>query len=225
MATINYLCKGALLLFILHLCSCTQYNYIDGGQANGVHDCSMWDYFKKQPRDWDSVMLMIDHAGMRDIFEGKGEYKQITFFGLTNYSIRRSMMDHNKNLDKNDPDYWNSISDIPVGKCRDILQRLVIPQRLMLVNIPRGFRLRKLQEGVSTWQKVDGITLKAMRGSLFIWTQREDYHEVPNTGEISLWIASDNQKNTSNQRIASTDIQTNNGVVMAMNNDYRFINI
>lgn len=225
MATIKYLWRGVLLLSVLNLCSCTKYNYIDSGLAYGVHECSMWDYFKKQPRDWDSVMVMIDHAGMRNVFEGKSEYKQITFFGLTNYTIMRSMMDHNKNLSTDDPDYWHSVTDIPKEKCRDMLERLVIPQRLMLENIPMGFRLRKLQGGISGWEKVDGMTFKGLRGSLFVWTQREDYHEVPNAGEVSLWMASDNQKNTSNQRIASTNIQTNNGVVMAMNNDYRFINI
>lgn len=56
MAKIKSYIHIALLLCIgLALGSCTKWNYHDGGVAYGVHDCSMWDYFKKQPRDWDST--------------------------------------------------------------------------------------------------------------------------------------------------------------------------
>ena len=75
MAKIKSYIHIALLLCIgLALGSCTKWNYHDGGVAYGVHDCSMWDYFKKQPRDWDSTRVMIQHAGLQDLFEGKGEY-------------------------------------------------------------------------------------------------------------------------------------------------------
>ena len=60
MAKIKSYIHIALLLCIgLALGSCTKWNYHDGGVAYGVHDCSMWDYFKKQPRDWDSTRVMI----------------------------------------------------------------------------------------------------------------------------------------------------------------------
>lgn len=32
-------------MMIVVFYSCTKYNYIDGGIANGVHDCTMWEYF------------------------------------------------------------------------------------------------------------------------------------------------------------------------------------
>lgn len=67
--------------------SCTKYDYIDGGLVKGVHDCSMWDYFHTDSYDWDSTIVMIEHAGLKSLFDGTGEYKEITFFGLTNHSI------------------------------------------------------------------------------------------------------------------------------------------
>ena len=71
--------KGIALLAFISLCSCTKYNYIDGGVASGVHDCSMWEYFEQQTVDWDSTRIMIEHAGMKSIFDGSGQYKDITF--------------------------------------------------------------------------------------------------------------------------------------------------
>lgn len=62
--------KGIALLAFISLCSCTKYNYIDGGVASGVHDCSMWEYFEQQTVDWDSTRIMIEHAGMKSIFDG-----------------------------------------------------------------------------------------------------------------------------------------------------------
>ena len=76
-----FLCAG------LVVSSCTKWNYHDGDVAAGVHDCSMWDYFKKQPRDWDSTRLMIQRAGLQDLFEGKGEYGQMTFLAPNNLVI------------------------------------------------------------------------------------------------------------------------------------------
>ena len=225
MATIRNIMIGALFLLFTGLCSCTKYNYIDGGLANGVHDCTMWEYFRKDPGNWDSTMLMIEHAGLRPLFDGTGEYGQITFFGLTNMSIIRSMMDHNKGLKETSPNYWHKVTDIDPAKCREWLERLVVPQRLMLKNIPRGYRVQQNVDGVTKWQQIDGHTFSAVRGKLFVWTQQEDYAGIPNAGETSLWIVSGNQPNTSNQRVASTDIQTTNGVVMSMNNDYKFTNI
>lgn len=76
-------------MLLINLYSCTDFNFIDGGLANGVHDCTMWEYFKNQPVDWDSTMVMIEHAGMKSYFDGSGKYKEITFFGITDLSIIR----------------------------------------------------------------------------------------------------------------------------------------
>ena len=61
-ATIKHITKGAIVVMILFLCSCTKYNYIDGGGANGIHDCTMWEYFHTNSYDWDSTVIMIEHA-------------------------------------------------------------------------------------------------------------------------------------------------------------------
>lgn len=226
MATIKNMIHMAAVLLAVSFCSCTKYNYIDTGLSKGDHDCTMWEYFHSQPHTWDSLILMIDNAGLRQVFDGTGEYKQITFFGLTNYSIRRTMMDHNKGLSSANANYWHSVTDIPVVKCQEIIKKLVVPQRMMLANIPRGHRTQHTEGGVTTWLETDGMTCKNIYGTaLFVWTQKEDYLGVAEAGEVSLWMVSQDYKGASNERIASTDIRTTNGVVMSMNNDFRFINL
>lgn len=63
----------SLFVSMITLVSCnTDYNYIDSGLSNGVHDCTMYDYFKTDSYNWDTTRLMIDRAGLADLFKGKG---------------------------------------------------------------------------------------------------------------------------------------------------------
>ena len=213
-ATIKHITKGAIVVMVLCLCSCTKYNYINGGTANGIHDCTMWEYFHTNSYDWDSTVVMIEHAGLKSLFDGTGEYKQITFFGLTSNSILRYMLENN----------YERVTDIPVGKCQDIIQKLVAPKRIMLNDVPRGNRIQSGGGIESAFVEYDGLVYDCIRGSLFLWTQRMAYNDIEDTGEIALYIASRNQDGTRNERVASTDIQTTNGVVHSLNYDFRFRN-
>ena len=213
-ATIKHITKGAIVVMVLCLCYCTKYNYINGGTANGIHDCTMWEYFHTNSYDWDSTVVMIEHAGLKSLFDGTGEYKQITFFGLTSNSILRYMLENN----------YERVTDIPVGKCQDIIQKLVAPKRIMLNDVPRGNRIQSGGGIESAFVEYDGLVFDCIRGSLFLWTQRMAYNDIEDTGEIALYIASRNQDGTRNERVASTDIQTTNGVVHSLNYDFRFRN-
>ena len=213
-ATIKHITKGAIVVMVLCLCSCTKYNYINGGTANGIHDCTMWEYFHTNSYDWSSTVVMIEHAGLKSLFDGTGEYKQITFFGLTSNSILRYMLENN----------YERVTDIPVGKCQDIIQKLVAPKRIMLNDVPRGNRIQSGGGIESAFVEYDGLVFDCIRGSLFLWTQRMAYNDIEDTGEIALYIASRNQDGTRNERVASTDIQTTNGVVHSLNYDFRFRN-
>ena len=213
-ATIKHITKGAIVVMVLCFCSCTKYNYINGGTANGIHDCTMWEYFHTNSYDWDSTVVMIEHAGLKSLFDGTGEYKQITFFGLTSNRILRYMLENN----------YERVTDIPVGKCQDIIQKLVAPKRIMLNDVPRGNRIQSGGGIESAFVEYDGLVFDCIRGSLFLWTQRMAYNDIEDTGEIALYIASRNQDGTRNERVASTDIQTTNGVVHSLNYDFRFRN-
>ena len=221
MGKIINILRGLAILLLVNLYSCTDYNFIDGGLANGVHDCTMWEYFENQTWDWDSTLIMIEHAGMKSYFDGTGPYKQITFFGITDIAITRFMLQHNSELDSkksvgipvDDNEYWHKVVDMPADTCAAILKKLIIPeQRILLKDVPQGNRLLIENKYVESGGKV----FTTLYGDeIFTWMIPEDYDILQDAGSKNLWIA--RRRNISgNYKIASTDIQTTTGIVNSM---------
>ena len=166
---------------------------------------------------------------MKSYFDGSRQNEQITFFGITNLVIVRYMLGHNRQLDENkekglpveESDYWHKVKDIPASTCKSILEKMIIPQRFMLKDVPAGTRL-KTSDG-SLYIEDRGTVHPALEGELFVWMEAGDYGGVQDAGEKGLYIA--RRLNTSgNWRIASTDIQTNTGVVHSMGYDFSIEN-
>lgn len=78
--------------------ACTKDNFVYTGISNGRHEGkNMLEYMETDSYDWDSTLLMIRHAGAEivQLFEGKdAAHPEITFFGITNHSIRRYMLEN-----------------------------------------------------------------------------------------------------------------------------------
>ena len=229
MEKVNVFFRCLVVATLVVLGACTDYQYVDTGLANGKHDCTVWEYLHSQPDDWDSTIIMIEHAGMKSIFDGSGQYKDITFLGITDLSIVRYMLDHNAKVDYDKEhgievspeDYWHRVKDIPKEQCVKVLEQLIIQQRFMLKDIPQGTRL-KTADGAE-YVETGGKVFTALSGNLFIWMEPEDYAGVEDAGAKNLYIA--RQVNTGkNWRVASTDIQTTTGVVHALGYDFKIIN-
>ncbi|MFR4037736.1 MAG: hypothetical protein ACLTZT_08035 [Butyricimonas faecalis] len=89
MKTILFICITVTLL-----ASCEKDYQHDTGLADGYHDCSMMDYLRNDHNNWDSIVVAIKYAGLTGIFEGTNpDYKEITFFGPTNMSIRKFFLE------------------------------------------------------------------------------------------------------------------------------------
>lgn len=182
--------------------SCTKFDVVDTGVADGNHDLVMWDYFKTNPYDWDSVMVMIDHAGLKSIFDGTSEHgKDLTFFGITNHSIRRYL------LEKEIP----SVKDIPVEECRDIITSSLIKGRFLLDDFIEGAPSKDPEQLIGTGGKMY-TTLSGKQ--LWIYTIRDPFGGVPKSGPKTIQIvALETQRRF---RVVSTDIRTLSGVVQAL---------
>ncbi|KGN84363.1 MULTISPECIES: fasciclin [unclassified Porphyromonas] len=187
--------------------SCTKYNLIDTGDVNGNHDTTLWGYLQTDSYNWDSLSLMIKHAEMVEVFEGKGEYgKDMTFFGFTNHSIRSYMLANG----------YKRVTDIPKEDCAYFLKISIIPGRHKLADIPNGRRSTDPDQIIGT----GGKEYKTMEGrKLWIFTFREPYGDIPNAGPYSIYVASSAAKKIT--RIASTDITTNTGIVHSLPYHYR----
>lgn len=196
-----------LLLMIGLFTACSNDNYHDSGLANGDHDCSMWEYFQKSPENWDSTMLLIQRAGLQDIFEGNNpQYSQITFFGPTNLSIQQYMY----RTEDDEVIRYHSILEIPEEECRNLILSHIIPQRMLKSDF--DYEIKGTLTG--------GTTVKnLMDRELRIYRIKTSYGGIPDIGpeELGLHALTDGAITS----IASSDIKTQNGVVHSLSNTYQ----
>lgn len=208
MATINNLLKGSILIALLALASCTKWQYEDTGLSYGNHDCSMWDYFAKQPYDWDSTRVMIEHAGLKEVFDDTKSLGDITFLAPTNLSIVTYLYNHS----------YKQISEIPAETCREMLMKLIVTERLMVADVPRG--MKDITMGTETGGQEYPL---ANEGKVFMYTYQSTYQGVQEVGEIALYFSIRGSEAIS--RIASSDIQTLTGNVQALGYDFNLSNM
>ena len=130
MKKIIYIIAVCLTMGVLS--SCTKYNFDDTGLANGKHDMTMWEYFKGDSYNWDSLCVMTERAGLVSLFQGTSQYgKNFTFFGPTNHSINRYLYDNG----------MTRVSDIPVADCKKFILNCVLPnKRVMLDDFKEGVK-------------------------------------------------------------------------------------
>ena len=53
-----------IVLIASFLWECDDNYFHDTGLANGVHDCTMWEYLRSDHENWDSTVLLIERAGL-----------------------------------------------------------------------------------------------------------------------------------------------------------------
>lgn len=204
MKKILLLCALSLFIF-----SCnTKDNFIDTGISNGKHDCTMLEYLKSSSYDWDSTVLVIKRASLEHMFDGTdSKYKQITFWGPTNHSIRRFMLDNK----------YETVNDIPVELCRKYMLNHIVIGRYMKSDIAFSTP--------SVTAEIIGGTIFTCEGGSQIKAYKvtEAYGDVDGAGAVKLRLYSI----TTQQKIpmASPDIETNTGVVHSLNGGYTFGNI
>jgi len=196
---------GLLLAFS----ACDDNYYHDSGVANGKHDCTMWEYFQTDLENWDSTMVLIEHAGLKDVFDGTNpDYKEITFFGVTNLSINQFLF---KTIDDGWEPLYNRIEDIPVELCREMLLSHVVAGKLMKPECE--YEVKGTLTGGTTVKTLSGIELRVYR-------TRSSYSGIPDIGAEGLAIHApvSGQMTT----IASADIEVTNGVVHSLDYTYQF---
>lgn len=199
-------CKIIILLGIMRAFTACEPvdNGYNTGISNGKHDCSMFEYFQKDSYNWDSTMLMIQRAGLESLFQGNdSSIPEITFWGPTNHSIRRFMLNHDV----------QKISDMSLEFCRQVILMHVMRGRVMKSDI--NFRIPDASGnivGASTFLTEGGVKLKAYR-------EQGEWGNVENAGAISLFLLSETAGDTKIP-LASPDIETLTGVVHSLNYNY-----
>jgi hypothetical protein len=192
-----------LLFSIITLFSCQKQEFIDTGKANGVFQGTMLEYMENDSYNWDTTVLVIKRAGLEELFSGNDtDNPQITFLGCTSISIMRYMF----------PKGYKKVDDIPVDECKELILRHVFPSKIMRGDIEKGFYLP---------EKTGGKEYSTIGGNK-IWMCRynQNWGGIPEAGPEKLYIFS--VENSTTTDIASTNIETDNGVVHSLHYKYIF---
>ena len=208
---------------VLFLFSCnTKYNIIDTGLANGKFAGNMYEYLQSNHYDWDSTVLMIKKADLVDLFEGKrAGYEKITFFGPSNHSIRKYMLDNG----------YTCVDEMGEELCYEMIMKCVVKGKYMREDIPAGKPVvntdtddewnDKLSENPDVYCGEGGVIFTGEMGNRFwIYSFQESYEKVPGVGAVVLYIVSLETGGTQID-VASTNIEPTNGVVHSLH--YNFV--
>lgn len=197
-----------LLFFAVTSCE-TKDNYIDTGVAIGKHDCSIYQYLHKSSYDWDSTILLIQRAEMVEVFDGT---EPITFWGPTNQSIRRYIMD--KKL--------KCVADIPVKTCQDLLKMYISPGKYMTKDI--AFQIPDINGKILGGRRMPTMS----ENIIHAYKQQGDYGGIEGVGAIKLFarsiVMASWGEDPTTLPIASPDIECTNGVVHSINYNHKFGN-
>ena len=189
----------ALLLLSI---GCTKDNFISTGNSKGRFDGSTLEYLEAHHYDWDSTAIMIRHAGedMVKLFEGKDEkHPEITFFGMTNHSIRRYLL-------QND---IKQVRDLDAEWCKSILLQHVVDGKHFRTDFPIG------EPGDFGSIGTGGITFPTLGGTeLWVRTWVDEKGGIVENGARPIFVYF--KKVTREFDISSGDMEQDNGVVHAL---------
>ena len=145
--------------------------YHDSGLADGKHDCTVWEYLQTDHYNWDSVIVMIEHAGLKDVFDGTNpEFKQITFFAPTNLSVNQFLF---KTTGETGDMVYSSVKDVPVELCRKMLLAHVLNRRMMKEDF--DYEVKGTLTGGTMVTTIGGVELRVYR-------TRTPYNGIPDIG-------------------------------------------
>ena len=204
--------KIILLGIVLSLfVGCTKYNQIDTGISKAEYPGNMYEYFQSDSYNWDSLLVLIDHAGMKKYFTGEEPgYEEITFFGPTNHSIRRWLYGMRTNLGTTgapDPEKLKISLQDP-ETCRNLLLCHIIKGKRKAASFPQG----------TFDDNNSGEVLIAANGKQFrVFTVKESFQNVAGAGPLTLYaVGIDKYNQTLHITMASTDIAPTNGIVHSL---------
>ena len=177
--------------------------YHDSGLADGKHDCTVWEYLQTDHYNWDSVIVMIEHAGLKDVFDGTNpEFKQITFFAPTNLSVNQFLF---KTTGETGDMVYSSVKDVPVELCRKMLLAHVLNRRMMKEDF--DYEVKGTLTGGTMVTTIGGVELRVYR-------TRTPYNGIPDIGPESLFFHAVTSGHIA--MVASADIEMMNGVVHSL---------
>ncbi len=191
---------------VISLVSCTAQNWYDSGVSSPYHDCSIMEYLRGDSYNWELTVKLIERAGLTDMFEGKDpNYKEITFFFFSSYSILRYLWDND----------MESVDEMSAEDCKTIVLKHVLNKKYLKAD----FAYQNVDYTIDDELQDGGTDVVTLGGShLRIYRDKSAYGGVPDAGPETMYIYSFTKATM--VPLATPDIQPLNGVVHALNYNY-----
>lgn len=199
-----------LVLFVIGVSSCNKY-YFDSGTHNPIFEGSSIDYLKSKEDFFDSTLMVIDLAEMKNTIENEN----VTFFAPPSGCIARAIKHLNRRLEFNGKDTVKELSQIKPIVWKSLLSNYIFRGKNLLKDYPQRDTVSYLAYPGQNYTSYSGRIMNI--GVIF-----NDAGGVQYAGYRQLFLSyipdlSNPLVSLKNIPIASSDIQTKNGVIHVLN--------
>lgn len=211
-------CIGLLVL------SCKDNYFIDSGLHKAKYEGSVLDYIKMRKDVFDSLHTVIKLAGLESVLEQDG----VTFFAPGDPSIRKVMYGLNEYLHLVGRDTLFRLEQVDPAVWREYLSMYIFNNTYLLKDIPQVDTMNLNVFPGQGYVSIAGqkLNLGVNFNDVVSEIRKDEFQHVKYAGYRQLFISYiHNSSNTGangglvNAPVASSDIQTKNGVIHAL--EYR----
>lgn len=207
--------NSILLLFVLALgllvtTSCEKY-YFDSGVHEAKYNGSTMTYLKDKTPYFDSTVTIINLAGLSTVLD----QENVTFFAPPSGSVNKAIIGLNRYLKFNGKDTVSKLDQIKPEVWKNVLSQYIFKGSNLLKDYPQRDTVSFVTFPGHNYESYSGRIMNI--GVIF-----NNAGGVQYAGYRQLFIGyipdlSNPQVALQNIPVASSDIQTNNGVVHALN--------
>lgn len=206
---------GSLILLLLILAvsfsACKKEYYNDSGLQQGRFAGSSFEYLQSKPYFFDTLVTIVKLAGLESVLRDS----TVTFFAPGDYSVKKTMDVINTERYQNFQDSL-TLTEVPAEIWRKYLSRYIFRDKYMLKDVPR-FLYAELD-------LYPGMNIESWEGYVMnMGVQFSDYNGTRDVGPRTLMLMDvGTLEHPANivSIVASSDMQTNNGVVHVLNTDH-----
>ncbi|MEI5985346.1 hypothetical protein VJ786_10580 [Sphingobacterium sp. PU5-4] len=200
------------LAVVMLICftGCKKY-YFDSGIHDPKFNGSSIKYLESKLDFFDSTLMVIDLAGMKNVIENE----EVTFFAPPSGCITRAVLGLNRQLQFNGKDTVKELSQIKPQVWKNMLSNYIFKGKNLLKDYPQRDTVSYLAYPGQNYTSYGGRIMNI--GVIY-----NDAGGVQYAGYRQLFLAyipdlSNPMVSLRNIPIATSDIQTNNGVIHVLN--------
>lgn len=216
-----------MVFLLLAVSSCEKNAIVDGGLSNEKVNLSTYDFLKSHPRKmFDTTLLIIDKAGMKDLINGPG-----TFFVPDDYTIANYLAIKQAEARENDERNnftLDSLLNYTPQMLKDSMGMYFFPKRITRNDLNStgteyetstpGVKLTVSLEQRNDNYQIDGVITG--RAKYIFLTKVKGEKDIIDSDYSNIDPSGDDELKDQMTVCQTTGILTNNGVVHVLSNSH-----